>query len=302
MRASKRPSSTSAARPSISRRAPGSTLPSRTSGRRGLAAAGRSSLIDGGVVSTVKLQPRVVSGAQEAASSLDLHSMLPVLKRTGAKRLGRALACRAGGDVAAVELPPHVARAGNAELELRQSGRIHVRATGGARRVQRRREDAACARNRRREERDRSNRCKRDDTAPADRRSRDARTPGPSFLSLCRDNRLLLLVRGGRLLLLDRALKSARLGSVFEQGDDRSSRGSLRCGRAATCCGPRPFQGGGPIFGAHSVLGGGERGRRRGPRLGRQPLATLRRPMPNLLQMGWIHSGRVEPNGSGRGI
>ena len=211
--------------------------------------------------------------------------MLPVLKRTGAKRLGRALACRAGGDVAAVELPPHVARAGNAELELRQSGRIHVRATGGARRVQRRREDAACARNRRREERDRSNRCKRDDTAPADRRSRDARTPGPSFLSLCRDNRLLLLVRGGRLLLLDRALKSARLGPVFEQGDDRSSRGSLRCGRAATCCGPRPFQGGGPIFGAHSVLGGGERGRRRGPRLGRQPLATLGRPMPNLLQM-----------------
>ena len=65
MRAAKRPSSTSAARPAISRRAPGSILPSSTSGRRGLAAAGPSSSIDGGVVSTVKLQPRVVSAPRK---------------------------------------------------------------------------------------------------------------------------------------------------------------------------------------------------------------------------------------------
>ena len=119
--------------------------------------------------------------------------MLPVRKRTGAKRLVRALACRAGGDVAPVELPPHVARAGHGELELRQAGGVHVRARDGPGRLQRRREDALSARNRRREESDRSNRCQRDDAAPADRRRRGTRTPGPSFHPLLRDNRLLLM-------------------------------------------------------------------------------------------------------------
>ncbi len=235
--------------------------------------------------------------AEEAAASLDLHSMLPVRKLTRSKRLGRALAGRAGGDVAAVELPPHVARAGHGELELRQAGGVHVRATRRACRFKRRGKDAACARNRRREESDRSDHCERDETALADRRSRDPRTPGPSFRPLLRDIRLLL-VRSGHLRRLDRALLSGRLGPVLEHGDDRSRRGSLGCSGAATCCGPRPFQGGGPIFGARSVLGGGERGLRRGARLRRQHPAALGRPMANLLQMRWIHAGRLEPNGS----
>ena len=135
MRAAKRPSSTSAARPAISRRAPGSILPSSTSGRRGLAAAGPSSSIDGGVVSTEALQPRVVSAPRKPPPLLTSTRCSPSGSAPGRSVSVEPLR-RAGGDVAPVELPPHVARAGHGELELRQAGGVHVRARDGPGRLQ----------------------------------------------------------------------------------------------------------------------------------------------------------------------